>query len=573
MSVSLLLLAAVTFVAYRSLAGFLLTEERVGHAHEILDTSHRLFIAIEGVESGHRGYALSGDRRYLPSLPLARAAVPPLLAKLREITEDNPRQARRRGALEDLVAAKLDWAAELVRRREKEGLQSAVRLFDTNQGKLLMSQIVSLMREIEDEEDAVLAARLAESREDARGTSRIVILISFIGALMNIGWIMLIYRGIGRLEQGARALAESEQRLKHALDSAKMGAWDLDLKTGRSVRTLRHDQIFGYAALQPGWAVARFMEAHVAIEHQALVKKAFDDAFESGAFRLECPITRKDGARTWILATGIVFRDARGEPSRMTGVITDITEEKERAAALGSAYAQLENANKELESFSYSASHDLRAPLRAIDGFSLALLEDSAGTLSAECTAHLTRVRQASQRMAQLIDDMLEMSRVSRVEMRVSRVDLSALAEETLSDMAKAEPARRVESSVSPGLHAEGDERLLRLVLSNLLGNAWKFTSKTPAARIEFSSSLEPDGTPAFYVRDNGAGFDPAYAHKLFGAFQRLHSDFEFPGTGVGLATVKRVVHRHGGRVWAESAVGKGATFYFTIDKTHGRTS
>lgn len=238
---------------------------------------------------------------------------------------------------------------------------------------------------------------------------------------------------------------------------------------------------------------------------------------------------------------------------------------KEQAESLSGAYARLAAANKELESFSYSVSHDLRAPLRSIDGFSQAVLEDCAGTLSAESAGHLARVRGATQRMALLIDDMLELSRVSRVELRPSSVDLSALAGKVLEELAKAAPRREVEVSVAPGLRAEGDERLLRLALTNLLDNAWKFTAKTPGARVEFSSFLQPEGLPAFYVRDNGAGFDPAYAHKLFGAFQRLHAEGEFPGTGVGLATVQRVVHRHGGRVWAESAPGKGATFYFTI--------
>jgi signal transduction histidine kinase/CHASE3 domain sensor protein len=571
MGVSLLLLVAVSFVAYRSNTGFLETEEWVRHAHEILDTSHRLFIALEDVESSHRGYALSGDRRYLTSLPISRGAVPPLLAKLREITADNPRQAKRRTALEGLIEEKLDWNAEVVRRREKEGLASAVKLFDTNQGKLLMSQVVYLMREIEDEEDALLAARLTESRDDARRTSRNVILISFFGVLMNIGWIVLIFRGIGQAEQSASDLSDSEHRLNLALDSAKMGAWDMDLRTDKTVRTLRHDQIFGYETMQPDWGLGRFTKEHVAPADQALVTQAFAEANKTGVFRLECPIIRQDGIRRWVLIEGTLYRDSRGEPSRMMGIVTDNTLEKEKAADLLRAVAQLAAANKELETFSYSVSHDLRAPLRSIDGFSQAVLEDNAGTLNAESVAHLARVRLASQRMAQLIDDMLEMARVSRVEMRMARVDLSALADAALIELARAEPDRSVETAVTPGLHAEGDERLLRLALTNLLSNAWKFTSKSPTARIEFSSFLQPDGTPAFYVRDNGAGFDPVYAHKLFGAFQRLHTEFEFPGTGVGLATVQRVVHRHGGRIWAESAVGKGATFYFTIEKTKER--
>ena len=226
---------------------------------------------------------------------------------------------------------------------------------------------------------------------------------------------------------------------------------------------------------------------------------------------------------------------------------------------------ELNAANKELEAFSYSVSHDLRAPLRSIDGFSQAVLEDYAGRLDDQGRDYLSRVRAATQHMGQLIDDLIKLARVARAEIKREAVDLSALAGEVLAELQKREPGRRVECHIEPGLAAEGDARLLRVVLDNLLGNAWKFTGRQPQPRIEFGATRGADGEPAFFVRDNGAGFDMTYAGKLFGAFQRLHTVHDFPGTGVGLATVQRIVHRHGGRVWAEGAVGKGATFYFTL--------
>ncbi|MGC2456822.1 MAG: CHASE3 domain-containing protein [Gallionellaceae bacterium] len=226
---------------------------------------------------------------------------------------------------------------------------------------------------------------------------------------------------------------------------------------------------------------------------------------------------------------------------------------------------QVEAANKELEAFSYSVSHDLRTPLRAIDGFSQALLEDYADRLDDQAKDYLNRVRGATQRMGHLIDDMLTLSRVTRAEMRRGTVDLSALAADVLAELQKSEPRRKVDWRIESGLVAEGDAQLLRVALVNLLGNAWKFTGKTANAKIEFGAMRNTDGTTGFFVRDNGAGFDMAYADKLFGAFQRLHLASEFPGTGIGLATVQRIIHRHGGRVWAEGAVGKGATFYFSL--------
>ena len=231
---------------------------------------------------------------------------------------------------------------------------------------------------------------------------------------------------------------------------------------------------------------------------------------------------------------------------------------------LRQAQTELQTANHELEAFSYSVSHDLRAPLRAIDGFSRIVLEDYKDKLDDEGKDSLTRVRAASQRMGQLIDDLLQLSRLTRSEMHRTPVDLSALARAVADPLQKTEPERRVEFVIAPRLVAEADAGLMRVVLENLLGNAWKFTGKQAAAKIEFGRTTHR-GVPAFFVRDNGVGFDVTYADKLFGAFQRLHNTTDFPGTGIGLATVQRIIHRHGGRVWAEGEVNRGATFYFSL--------
>ena len=225
---------------------------------------------------------------------------------------------------------------------------------------------------------------------------------------------------------------------------------------------------------------------------------------------------------------------------------------------------QLEAANKELEAFAYSVSHDLRAPLRAIDGFSLALIEDYGNQLDGHAENYLNRVRSASQRMGQIIDDLLKLSRVTRSEMVRQEVDLSELAAEVISDLQEIEPDRNIVFGIQPGLKVLGDEHLLRIVLVNLFSNAWKFTRKNEHAHIEFGC-LDQETPPVFFIRDNGAGFDMAYANKLFGIFQRLHTTQDFEGSGIGLATVKRIIQRHGGRVWADGEVDHGATFYFTI--------
>ena len=279
----------------------------------------------------------------------------------------------------------------------------------------------------------------------------------------------------------------------------------------------------------------------------------------------------KDGTFYWVDTTIVPFVDKEGRPSQYIAIRADITERKsaeEQIIQLNTdlrAHAtQLEAANKELESFAYSVSHDLRAPLRGMDGFSQALLEDYAGLLDAPGQDYLRRIRAASQRMGQLIDDLLSLSQVTRTEMTFDRVSLTVLARKVIAELRPQPAGRAVQWEVRDDLTARGDPRLLQIVLGNLLSNALKFTGQREHARIEFGR--QDQGTEqVFFVRDNGAGFDMAHANRLFGAFQRLHSPHEFPGTGIGLATVQRVIHRHGGRVWAEAEPGKGATFYFTL--------
>ena len=292
-------------------------------------------------------------------------------------------------------------------------------------------------------------------------------------------------------------------------------------------------------------------------------------------FRMEYRLRRADGQYRWILDTGRPRLAPDGTFEGYIGSCIDITEIRDAALALHKMNVELEDrverrtaelkhSHSELESFSYTVSHDLRAPLRAIEGFSSLLLASTAGKLDAQGTHFLDRIRSSCLRMSELIDGLLALSRLTRTQMTVKPVDLTALAQSVVEELRASTPDRKVDVVIAERMVATGDAHLLRVVLSNLIGNSWKFTSRRPSARIEVGSGVH-DGVPAYFVRDNGAGFDMEYSAKLFQVFKRLHRPDEFEGTGIGLATVRRIVERHGGRTWAEGRVDGGATFYFTL--------
>ncbi|MFQ3618026.1 MAG: PAS domain-containing protein [Cyanobacteriota bacterium] len=370
-----------------------------------------------------------------------------------------------------------------------------------------------------------------------------------------------------------RKLAEEQlrlltDRLTLALKAGEIGTWDWDM-VGEATWDQRMYEIYGLQQMWESGRAATYQDWRdcVYLDDLAPTEAALQAAVRGeGDYDVEFRIWRTDGELRWIKANAVVQRDAQGNPLRMTGINYDITRSKQAEAEILQKSAQLEATNRELEAFAYSVSHDLRSPLRAIDGFSKALLEDYGDLFDEEGRDYFNRIRHNVQRMGMLIDDLLSLSRVSRAEMRQVSVNLSAIAQELLQELQAAEGDRQVECIIAPDAVVWADPTLMRVVLSNLLQNAWKFTSHHRTARIEFGIIKQVEQT-IYYVRDDGAGFDMAYASMLFGVFQRLHNMNEFPGTGIGLATVQRIIHRHGGQIWAEAAVEQGATFYFTLPR------
>jgi PAS domain S-box-containing protein len=385
----------------------------------------------------------------------------------------------------------------------------------------------------------------------------------------------VIYQDITDRIQVEEGLRESRSQLNLALQGAEMGVWQLDI-----ISNIRHfdEQVCRLLGIDPSSFRGMPEEFYGAVHPDDVdyLKACLTKAIEQNElYNPEYRVIWPDGNEHYVVARGRLFLDASGKPLRLDGVLWDITERKkaERERRLLNEEleqrvlqrtAQLNEVNKELEKFSYSVSHDLRAPLRSIDGWSLALLEDYGDRLDDQARTYLERVRTETQMMGMLINDLLNLSRITRIEPQLMLLDLTAMAHSLATHLQEEKPDRRIEFIIQPDLRADGDNNLINIALTNLFDNAIKFTGKRSLARIEFGDA-EVDGGKAFFVRDNGAGFDMTYADKLFGTFQRLHKASEFPGTGIGLATVQRIIHRHGGRIWANAQADQGATFYFTL--------
>lgn len=565
------LLGMIALVSFISIRQFVANSRWEDHTRQVMVTIGDLALQMQEAETAGRGYVITGDEEFLSPYDVAATQIVSSLRELRGLTSDNPRQQQRLDRLEALVRQKLAFIARVCALRKENGFAVAQQAMLTLDSKGLTEQLERVLEEMRADENELLKVRTAAEVASARITTVVISGGSLLAIVLVSVAAFFIWRDITRRRRAEEAVRLAEERYRLLIESVQDYAiYMLDTSGHVASWNSGAQRIKGYSAEEiVGQHFSRFYTA--ADIEQGKPDRELRLATKTGRYEEEGWRLRKDGTAFWANVGITAVRDDAGQLRGFAKITRNITERKRAEDdikklnhALQQHAAQLEGANKELEAFCYSVSHDLRAPLRGIDGFSMALLEDYGATLEPQAHDYLQRVRAGTQRMAQLIDDLLNLSRITRSDLHRSPVNLSELARAAAADLQQAQPERVVDFVIADGLSVEGDARLLRVVLDNLLGNAWKFTAKRPGARIEFGA-IPHNGSRQFFVRDNGAGFDMAYVHKLFGAFQRLHANSEYTGTGVGLATVQRIIHRHGGMISAEGEVDKGATFRFTL--------
>ena len=546
---------AAIWVANRNIQ----TYRIVAHTHEVLSRLEQTLTGLLRVESGGRGYAVSGDLEFLEANDRARGQISTNLAELERLVSDNPVQLQRLAELVPVVESKLDFVQRVIEARRTGTADDAFQLIASGEGRKEMDDITTRIRTLQATERDLLSARAEATVTAAQRNIAVVILLNLLGAgFVLAGWMIL--RRDFRLRREAEM--ERDRFFNLSLDMFCVAGMD------------------GYfKRLNPAW------EATLGFTLSELMQRPFVEfvhpedrpatediarqlAGGSRVVAFENRYLRKDGSYVWLLwnafplgERGLIYASARDTTERR------LAEQKVRQLndSLQQQARQLEAANKELEAFSYSVSHDLRAPLRHIQGYADMLQRAAEGQLSEKATRYLRTISEAGNEMGQLIDDLLAFSRDGRSEINLRNIELDGVVRKVIEELEMVTRDRNIVWKISPLPRVKGDPTALRQVFANLIGNAIKYSRNRDPAEIEIGCSGSASDGVVIFVRDNGAGFDMQYVHKLFGVFQRLHRSDEFEGTGIGLATVRRMISRHGGRTWAEGELDRGATFYLTL--------
>jgi PAS domain S-box-containing protein len=573
-----LFVVLIGFFAYRNTLNSVNNNQTVLHIRQILDALHETLTASLDLQNNQLNYLLAGDAVYAERIAAGRQRITDALVILTDLIGDDADQQERINRLNVAVPEWLDRTDELVATEREFGIEAARTRTATNPSVPLgveIRGILDAMTEVEQNNWAQQRVEQSTQREQTTLATFVILTAIMIG-LLAYGY-RLIRRDLAGRQHFEKLLAEERTLLRTVMDTLPNSIYVKDAQLRFVLANRTQALLLGAATPDAlvGKSDADFFPAALATQYAADER----DIFQSGQpmVNREEPTLSAAGEEKTMLSTKVPLRNERGEIYQLVGISHDITERKRAEQeiqllneSLSRQAAQLEAANKELEAFSYSVSHDLRAPLRAIDGFSRILLEEYKSGIPPEAERYLLKVRANAQRMGELVDDLLHFSRLSRQPLMKQIVKPNEIVKVVLEEDLRGDRENRdITIKVGELPEVEADPQLLRQLYANLLGNAIKFTAKRDDAQIEVGAERE-NGAVTYYVKDNGAGFDPQYVHKLFGVFQRLHRAEDFSGTGVGLAIVQRVVVRHGGRVWAEGGVNQGAAFHFTLGEKHG---
>ncbi|MEW6511250.1 MAG: CHASE3 domain-containing protein [Bacteroidota bacterium] len=560
-------LAAVLFVSiiqYNNTLEFLDSSRRLTHTQEVLTELEATFSAVKDMESSSRGYIITGDARLLSLYHAATLGIDDHVARLAVLTAGNAGQQKRMGEIVPLIGEKVELNRKSIEAQQRGGAEAAAAVIRQGTGITTMKRIRDLIDSMEDEEQNLLISLTRTWEADLRNTlvTSSVLVILVIALLTGI--YVVVHRDLLGRYHAETAMREAKNLLDSIIEHIPLMVF---LKDAAELRFVRFNEagedMIGFSRSELigkndfDFFPREQADFFTAKDREVLRSDAVLDIPEE-------PIQTKSRGTRILHTRKIALRDEAGEPKYLLGISEDVTERKRLEEERARLNLNLEAANRELEAFTYSVSHDLRAPLRHVDGFADLLVRRSAGALDEQSRRYLQTITDAVKHMGVLIDELLVFSRMGRVEVRSSRVHMTELVQDVIRGLDQECAGRVVRWIVDPLPDVTADPSMIRLVLVNLLDNAVKYTRPRAEAQIEIRHIMHP-GEAEFFVRDNGVGFDMQYEHKLFGVFQRLHSASEFEGTGIGLANVRCIIHRHGGRTWAVGDVDKGAAIHFTL--------
>lgn len=577
--ITLCIIGALSYLTFKVNNEQNQAEAEVAHTSEVLMACEKLMIHLLETQSNQRTYLITQDDKYLAGFQDGRVRIKEWLMKLRALTADNPQQQQNINQLERLIDQRIELLQTNMILRQQQGLDSIAMKIKGEMENNRMGDIRKKMSEIQQLESTLLVER--QSQNQARmadfnrmfGYSTTIILVMFLGMFYLIFSNLrsrtkaenALRRSFDELKESKRDLDRLHMRLSIAAEAGGVGIWDWDIINNHLEWDAQMYRLYGLSPGTFGGAYASWQKGLHPDDLDRSNREVQDALNGVKEFNSEFRVVWPDQSIHFIKAFARVERNEQGQPIRMIGTNWDVTQSKEMASQLEIRSQQLENINHELESFTYSVSHDLRAPLRAINGYALALLDDCGRQIGEEGKQLLGIVMRNATRMGQLIDDLLAFSRLGRQPLSKAQVNMDDLVRKVVDELTSQSNGQRINISIEELGSVQGDLSMLRQVWINLISNAIKYSSKKEQSIIRIGKMSTVNSPRTFYVKDNGAGFNMAYSDKLFGVFQRLHKATEFDGTGVGLALAKRVVTKHGGNIWAESVQEMGSVFYFTI--------